>query len=238
MELIKSTWIEIESYLAACSAVIIPIGSTEQHGPTGMIGTDSLCAEAIAKQVGENLGLCVAPCLSVGMAEHHLAFAGTMSLRPETLVAVIKDVILSLACHGFKDFAFINGHGGNVACLKKAFGEVQNENSTLRCQYWNWYQGEEIERLRQNAFGDREGRHATPSEIALVQHLDAETIRPADDFADLAPSHSYDGAKDMREKHPDGRIGGDVSLANPQIGQELFHASVTGLCRELKAFLS
>jgi len=119
-----STWLEVESYLEQSQGIIIPIGSTEQHGPTGLIGTDALCAEAIAKGVGKQVGAMVAPTLNVGMALHHTAFPGTISLRPSTLIQVILDYVTCLARAGFRQFFFINGHGGNIATLKAAFAET------------------------------------------------------------------------------------------------------------------
>ena len=74
------SWPEVETYLESCKAVIVPLGSTEQHGPTGAIGTDALTAEAVALEVGKRTGVLVTR--AFGMAEHHLGFAGTMSLRP------------------------------------------------------------------------------------------------------------------------------------------------------------
>ena len=67
MQLKLRTWQEVEAYLEGSSGIIIPIGSTEQHGPTGFIGTDALCPELIAEGVGEALGAMVAPTISVGM---------------------------------------------------------------------------------------------------------------------------------------------------------------------------
>ena len=90
------SWPEVESYLEQCKGVIIPLGSTEQHGPTGAIGTDALTAEAIALEVGRRTGVLVTPAQAFGMAEHHLGFAGTMSLQPATLLAVLHDLVLSL----------------------------------------------------------------------------------------------------------------------------------------------
>ncbi|MFM7367821.1 MAG: creatininase family protein, partial [Sphaerospermopsis kisseleviana] len=79
-----STWTEVETYLQQSQGIIIPIGSTEQHGPTGLIGTDAICAEAISRGVGETTQAMVAPTINVGMALHHTAFSGTISLRPST----------------------------------------------------------------------------------------------------------------------------------------------------------
>ena len=127
MQLQHRTWIETEAYLETCRGIIVPIGSTEQHGPNGLIGTDALCAEVIARGVGEATGAMVAPTISVGMAQHHMAFAGTITYRPSTLIAVIRDTVVALAEHGFDRFLFVNGHGGNIATIAAAFSEIWNE---------------------------------------------------------------------------------------------------------------
>jgi creatinine amidohydrolase len=145
MLLHQRTWQDVEAYLAASRAIIMPIGSTEQHGPNGMIGTDAICAEAVARGVGEATGALVAPTIAVGMAQHHLGFAGSMTLRPSTLIAVVRDMVESLARHGFEAFYFINGHGGNVATVTAAFSELYAERSLsprsnrpgLRCKLKN-----------------------------------------------------------------------------------------------------
>jgi creatinine amidohydrolase len=74
------TWQEVDAYLKRSTAIILPIGSTEQHGPNGLLGTDAICPEAVAQGLGERLEALVAPTISVGMAQHHLGFAG--SIRP------------------------------------------------------------------------------------------------------------------------------------------------------------
>ena len=81
MQLHLKTWQDVEAYLKTSVGIIIPIGSTEQHGPNGLVGTDAICAEAVARGVGEAAGALVAPTIAVGMAQHHLGFAGSMTLR-------------------------------------------------------------------------------------------------------------------------------------------------------------
>ena len=82
MRLHLSTWQEVENYLAGSKAILIPIGSTEQHGPTGLIGTDALCPEIIGGLAADQSGLLMAPTFNIGVAQHHLEFPGSMTLRP------------------------------------------------------------------------------------------------------------------------------------------------------------
>ena len=170
------SWPEVESYLQGCKGVIIPLGSTEQHGPTGAIGTDALTAEAVALEVGRRTGVLVTPTQAFGMAEHHLGFAGTMSLQPATLLAVLHDLVLSLGRHGFERVFVINGHGGNIATAKAAFAQAHCTATTrnlpvapqLRCRLANWFMAGPVMRQARDLYGDKEGHHATPSEIAVT----------------------------------------------------------------------
>jgi creatinine amidohydrolase len=147
MQLALATWQEVEDYLRAQRGCIVPIGSVEQHGPNGLIGTDHLDAEFVAKGVGDTTGCMVAPTLAYGMSQHHLAFAGSATLRPSTLMLVVRDVVTSLARHGFERFFFINGHGGNVATVTAAFDEIYAETSlgadtpAIKCRMVFWSGG-------------------------------------------------------------------------------------------------
>ena len=182
------TWQEVESYLQTSTGVMMPIGSTEQHGPTGLIGTDAICAEAIAISAGEIAGAVVGPTIGVGMAQHHMAFTGSMTLRPSTLVSVIADYVNSLARHGFERFYFINGHGGNISTVQTAFQEVYAQTSMdgggdrprVRCVSRNWYQRPRVQALAKKFYGGREGYHATPSEVAVTQYVHPDAIKDAE----------------------------------------------------------
>ena len=81
MQLHLSTWPEVEAYLARSKAILIPIGSTEQHGPNGLLGTDALCPEIISRRAGDEAGILVGPTFNVGQAQHHMSFPGTITLR-------------------------------------------------------------------------------------------------------------------------------------------------------------
>lgn len=249
MKLQLCAWPEVDEYLKSSTGIIIPVGSTEQHGPTGFIGTDALCPELLANEIGERTGAMIAPTLSIGMAQHHLGFSGSITLRPSTLIAVVCDVINSLTRHGFDRFFFLNGHGGNIASLNAAFSEIYAESSlgvaganrpAVRCHVENWWNGDAIKGISEKYFAEAEGSHATASEVALTYYgypEDAARIKRDTLTPTLAPDGPIYDADDYRRRFPDGRIGSDPTLATGEIGKELFEASVTGIAQKYQAFL-
>jgi creatinine amidohydrolase len=240
MQLHLQTWPDVERYLARSQSIIIPIGSTEQHGPNGLIGTDALCAEAVAKGVGDKTEALVAPTISVGMAQHHLGFPGSMTLTPSTLIAVIKDWVFSLSRHGFRRFYFVNGHGGNIATVQAAFSEIYSVSSldgagnqaSLQCRLRNWWQADGISSLSRELYGSSEGSHATPSEVSMTWHLFPEAARPMRLEPEVAPSGEFADAADYRRRFPDGRIGSNPGLATAEAGKRLLDLAVAGLAAD------
>ncbi|MEL7035291.1 MAG: creatininase family protein [Cyanobacteria bacterium J06592_8] len=241
-----STWLEVETYLSRSTGIILPIGSTEQHGPTGLIGTDAISAEAIAKGTGEATHALVGPTINVGMALHHMAFPGSMSLQPNTLIYVIKDHITSLAKHGFNKFFFINGHGGNISTLKAAFSETYTHLADLnlpnadrvQCQVGNWFMCKSVYKLAKELYGDQEGSHATPSEVALTQYLYPEAIKQAELSPNVAKGHAIYGPADFRRHYPDGRMGSNPALATPEHGKQFYELAVKDLTNSYLEFLN
>jgi len=179
MKLALSTWQEIEHYLTLSDGIIIPIGSTEQHGPNGLIGTDTICPERIAEAIEQRADVLVVPAMAYGMSQHHMAFAGTITLRPATLIHVVVDIVSSLHRHGFRHFYFINGHGGNIAPLTTAFAEIYMGYDSARCKLANWWRNDAINHLAQKYYGDAEGYHATVSEVALSYYTHPEAVKHA-----------------------------------------------------------
>jgi creatinine amidohydrolase len=245
MQLHLSTWPEVETYLKTSQGLILPIGSTEQHGPTGLIGTDAICAEIVAKGVGERTGALVAPTINVGMALHHMAFPGSMSLRPSTLILVIRDYLLGLTQAGFRKFFFINGHGGNMATVKAAFSEVYAAAAELQipgaeqvqCTLSNWFMVRSVMQLAQELYGDKEGSHATPSEVALTQFVYPDMIKQAPLSTEVGQGHRIYGAADFRHRYPDGRMGSDPSLATPAHGEQFYQRAVEDISKSYREFL-
>jgi creatinine amidohydrolase len=240
------TWPDVERYLAKSQGIIIPIGSTEQHGPNGLIGTDAICAEALSKVVGEKTEALVAPTISVGMAQHHMAFTGSMTLRPSTLIAVMRDWVASLARHGFRRFYFINGHGGNVATAQAAFSEIYADASLapagngpeLKCRLRNWWQADGFASLSRELYGSAEGSHATPSEVSLTWHIHPEAARPMKLEPEIAPRGDFSDAADYRRKFPDGRIGSNPGLASIEAGKRIMDVAVAGLVEDYRQWMA
>ncbi len=240
------TWPDVERYLTKSQGIIIPIGSTEQHGPNGLIGTDAICAEALSRAVGERAEALVAPTISVGMAQHHMGFTGSMTLRPSTLIAVMRDWVASLARHGFRRFYFINGHGGNVATAQAAFSEIYADASlaqpgnapALKCRLRNWWQADGIAALSRELYGSAEGSHATPSEVSLTWHIHPEAARPMKLEPEIAPRGDFTDAADYRRNFPDGRIGSNPGLATIEAGKRIMDMAVAGLVEDYRQWMA
>jgi creatinine amidohydrolase len=242
MLLHQSTWQEVEAFLARSKAVIVPIGSNEQHGPTGLLGTDWMCPEIIAHEAQKSADVLVAPTFNIGMAQHHLGFPGTIALRPSTFMAAIGDWARSLAAHGFTRIYFLNGHGGNVATIEAAFSELYAEASFavrprgFALKLKNWWDLRGVMSLAQRQFPTGHGSHATPSEIAITQWAYPDAIKAANYAPQVAPTGPIREAADFRARFPDGRMGSDPGQATPEKGGELVAAAAAALLDDFRAF--
>ncbi|MBV8887653.1 MAG: creatininase family protein [Chroococcidiopsidaceae cyanobacterium CP_BM_RX_35] len=241
-----STWSEVEAYLEQSKGIVLPIGSTEQHGPTGLIGTDAICAEVIAHGVGEATQAMVGPTINVGMALHHTAFPGTISLRPSTMILLVRDYITCLSRAGFTKFFFINGHGGNIATLKAACSETYAHLVDLniphaeqvQCQVGNWFMCSSVYKLAKELYGNQEGSHATPSEVAVTQYVYPKAIKQAPLAPEVATGHKIYGAVDFRQRYPDGRMGSNPALATPEHGRQFYELAVKELSNTYLEFVN
>ena len=239
------TWTEVEDYLKVSPGIILPIGSTEQHGQTGLIGTDAICVEAIARGVGEMTHTVVAPTINVGMALHQATFPGAIALRPNTLIELIQDYLSSLTRAGFTRFFFINGYGGNVATLRAAFVESYSYLTDLhipnaekvQCRIANWFTCNSVYKLGKELYGTLEGSHATPSEVAVTQYFYPETIRKVPVMAEVGSSYPMYNTTRFRRRYCDRGIGDNSVLATPEDGKEFYDLAVEELSEVYLEFL-
>jgi creatinine amidohydrolase len=245
MQLHLSSWPEVEAYLARSKAIVIPIGSTEQHGPNGLLGTDALCPEIIARRAGDEADILIGPTFNIGQAQHHMGFPGTITLRPSTMIATMFDWAQSLAHHGFERIYWLNGHGGNVATITTAFSEMYHGISfnrsganlpPFRCMLRNWWELSGVTELCRQLFPVGEGSHATPSEVSVTYFAFPEAQKRVAMTPRIAPNGPIFDAEDYRRRFPDGRIGSDPSQASVDAGARIVATAVKSVIAEFKGF--
>jgi len=236
MQLSAATWPEIrdcESDLA-----VLPVGSTEQHGPHAPLGTDTLTATAVAEagveayreQTGADVP--VAPTIPVGIAAEHRGFDGTLWVSPDTFRAYVRETVASLAHHGFDRVVIVNGHGGNTDALREVTGTISREDAAYAVAF-TWFDSIDTE---------EEMGHGGAVETSLVSHLDREAIR--EDELPVAREGASEGwgewvagvnlAHDS-EEFTDNGVVGDPTAATTELGERLLARSGDALAALLVA---
>jgi creatinine amidohydrolase len=119
----EMSWPEVEEALKNTDIVLIPVGSTEQHGTHLPLGSDTIqgwdMVRMVIKQMAdEGITVCSAPCMPFGVSQAHMKFPGSITLTSDTLMRVMKDVVRSLHYHGFRKFMLLISHGGNLQTLR------------------------------------------------------------------------------------------------------------------------
>jgi len=241
MQLDQMSWPEVETYLQSSGSIILPVGSTEQHGPMGLIGTDTLCAQRIASAAAEIAGCLVAPALAYTPAPFNTAFPGTVSLSSEVFCQMAQEILQGLGAQGFGHIYILNGHGANIAPLKQAMAALATGSVHLR----SWWEFDTVQALREKYYGDWEGMHATPSEVAITQAF--YRILPSGTASapprKLSPGYIKAHAGDRhgppaahRAAFPDGRVGSHSALATPQQGREIHGAAAQAVADDILGF--
>lgn len=141
MNVANMNWRDIETAAARDPRCILPIGSTEQHAQLSLC-VDMILAEKVATEAAEPLGIPVFPVMPYGLAPYFNAYPGTICLRVETLLAVVRDVVASLRRAGFRHILIVNGHGGNnpVGALAQ---ELMAEYGDISVKFHNWWNAPE-----------------------------------------------------------------------------------------------
>ena len=139
MRLHDMNWMMVERYLGHDDRIAIPLGSTEQHAYLSL-GVDSILSERVALEAAEPLGVPVMPALPVGVAPYFAGFPGSPSIRLETYIAYVGDVVRSLAGQGFRRVLLVNGHGGNSPAGGAA-SEWMAELPGLQVLLHDWWRG-------------------------------------------------------------------------------------------------
>ncbi len=231
---------EVEEYLKKRDIILVPTGSVEQHSPYGLIGTDFITAEAIARRISDAMHILVAPTVNYGVSPHHMAFRGTVSLTPDTMIRLISDIIESLVSHGFRRIVFINGHGGNISAIKIAMERLKTRMIEGCFELISWYELEEVRQLSTDLFTGKEGHHATPGEVSITRHLRAKAF-------DTKPVHELQvknlkyywpmTCKEMKKVFPDGRMESAPWLATADHGQKILEEACRAIRKKIEKIM-
>lgn len=137
MRISDRNWMQVEASLQREDRAVLPLGSTEQHAYLSL-GTDAILAEQVAVEAAEPLGVPVFPVLAYGISPYFRAYPGSVSLRVETYLSVVRDILDCLAGIGFRRILIVNGHGGN-APVQGLLGEWMADHPGVRVCLHNWW---------------------------------------------------------------------------------------------------
>lgn len=217
MELRNLTWTDIEEL--DLEVAVLPVGSTEQHGPHDPVGTDSIIATEMARAACKETDVLCLPPLQVGLAEHHRNFPGTLYVSGETFRQFVAETVESLANHDIEKCIVVNGHGGNTAALEEVCSRL-SWDSQVYAVLWEWM-----------STRDEGVDHAGFGETSLMLYLDSELVdNPVKGDADSwgKKVHGSSVAHDTEEFTENGATG-DARDASVEAGKELFEEAVTEL---------
>jgi creatinine amidohydrolase len=130
-------WLQVEEYLKTDDRAVVPLGCTEQHAYLSL-SVDSILAERVASEAAEPTGVPVFPVQAYGITPYFMAYPGTISLKADTYLRIITDILDSLRRTGFRRILFVNGHGGNTPGQTAAI-EWMGENPDCRVKFHNWW---------------------------------------------------------------------------------------------------
>ena len=137
MRIADMNWMQVEQYLTHDDRAVLPLGSTEQHSHLRLT-VDCILPERVAAEAAEPLGVPVFPVVAYGVTPYFREFPGSISLRVETHLNVVRDLLDGLAHSGFRRILLCNGHGGNGAAAQLA-QEWSADHSQCRVIFHNWW---------------------------------------------------------------------------------------------------
>ena len=204
MRIRDMNWMQVEAYLKRDDRAVIPLGSTEQHAQLSLM-VDCILSERVAVDAAEPLGIPVFPPVNYGITPYFKGYPGTISMRPETLIAVFRDVFDSLKRAGFRRIMVVNGHGGNAPVASLA-QDWMSENEGVTVRFHNWYNAPETWKKVQEI--DPAASHASWMEnFPWTRLANAAAPAGAKDMVDI-PRMMLMGPAEIRGFIGDGNMGG------------------------------
>ena len=232
---------ELKKLAADNAVVLLPLGSTEQHGPHLPVGTDALLAtwmseRACAALRQNGVAAVVAPTFAVANSMHHMSFAGSLSIRPMTYMQALLEQCRAIAAHGFTRIALVNGHGGNTAPTKAALVDINLELG-FPVYLTDYLPGVDESAVLESQKGMI---HACESETSLVLAMDETLVDPVyketkgyPGDATAAEDKNLVSTFHRMEAHTKNGVMGNSYLATREKGERLAAAGTAALCAVL-----
>lgn len=225
--------------------VILNVAAIEQHGPHLSLETDAVIGGYFLDRAEERLGddVLILPAVKVCCSEHHMEFAGTLSVRHETFLAYVGDILESVTRHGFRNIVIFNSHGGNQAIGQVLLETFGSRHRDCRVAFLTWWRlaAPELETIRDSGFSGI--NHACEFETSLMLLASPDDVRPEKigrmsyaptfDWADTDMIRGNRGAlfRTMHQMSAGTGVVGDPSLAGAEKGERITQVVVDQLVK-------
>src|SRR5919199_3352829 len=167
---------EVERFLRDHQTVIVPTGSTEQHGPHGVLLTDALVPTEVARRAAPRVGAVVAPTINYSLSYPHVGFTGLVHIRVPTFMALVSDLCASFAASGFKRIIFLNGHYDNTYAIAYACADAADRMpkgaKAFPINYWDGLTADEYAEFS----GLKNGMHANAAETSAILAINPDLV--------------------------------------------------------------
>jgi creatinine amidohydrolase len=244
----EMNWVDIEEAINnGYKSIIVAVGSIEQHGPHLPTITDTLIGDVLAHRIALKIGNTLqGPTISIGCSDHHLSFHGTISLKKETLKAIITDYTNSLILHGFENVIFLPSHGGNFDTVAEIVAELQKKHPVVNIiAYTDLYRFLDILHkcsIEEGRTAEESGAHAGENETSLILAINEELVKKdrfAPGFVGLFGKKEGEIVltKGMKALTENGILG-DPTKASIEVGKIYISKMVDELTQELRKKLA
>lgn len=245
-EMATMTSKEFEAALDRIQLALVPVGATEQHGPNLALATDYVVAHRLAQKLAQQIhprGLVVPP-TPFGLSYHHTGFAGTITLSPETFIAIGMDIARSMKRYGIEHLLFVNGHNGNQAVLNVLTNKIRYELGTQAAT--SFYFAQAADRVKAHGRTERFG-HACEVETSVLLHLAPELVRKdalaAGEMIGQERRYHFNNQAfalqvpvPFDEQTRNGAFG-DARLADAEIGRDIVETAIARTIEFIDSFL-
>ena len=240
----EMTWPEAKEALAQAELALLPVGSFEQHGPHGTFELDTGRAVGFGKLLAARLypRVLLAPAVTLGVSYHHMNFPGSITLRPETFMAVIYDLVWSLQQHGMDKFLILNGHGGNIPSLGVLIVKLREELGVQVA--WTSFTSLAKDVIQKRVTSESNG-HSCEGEMSQALVLAPHTVRqdlltPGEfkgyPYRHLGSGYNLVAPYRFDEITTNGALG-DATQASEELGQEIVAAALSRAVEFLESFM-